>query len=473
MAADILIVDDEDDIRRLIQGILEDEGYATRQAATAEQAYQRIEERVPSLAILDIWLQQGDEDGLKILQKIKSEHPLTPVLMISGHGTIETAVNAIKLGAYDFIEKPFKTDRLLLMISRALENAQLKRENQQLRQRNDSPTDISGSSPAITNLKQMLERVGPTNSRVLITGEPGTGKDLAARVIHKMSTRANAPFLSLNCATLLPERLEIELFGSVDGIGGEPEKIGVLEQANGGTLLLDEVSDMPLETQGKIVRVLQEQKFTRVGGKEPVQVDVRILASTNRDLLQAIHDGHFRQDLYYRLSVVPIRMPSLAERVDDIAMLADYFLNQYATNNGVPRRALSDAALAAMQAYNWPGNVRQLRNTIEWIMIMNAPSNDEVRADQLPPEITGNLPEKGAAATLGQGLVLMPLRDAREQFERDYLEAQIKRFRGNISKTSQFVGMERSALHRKLKSLGIAVSDRAGEGDAEPIEKTA
>jgi two-component system nitrogen regulation response regulator NtrX len=359
------------------------------------------------------------------------------------------------------------------MISRALENAQLKRENQQLRQRSDSPTDLSGSSAAIANLKQVLERVGPTNSRVLITGEPGTGKDLAARVIHKMSTRANAPFLSLNCATLLPERLEIELFGAVDGIGGEPEKIGVLEQANGGTLLLDEVSDMPLETQGKIVRVLQEQKFTRVGGKDPVQVDVRILASTNRDLLQAIHDGHFRQDLYYRLSVVPLRMPSLAERADDIAMLADYFLNQYATNNGVPRRALSGGALAAMQAYNWPGNVRQLRNTIEWIMIMNAPSTDEVRADQLPPEITGNLPEKGAAATLGQGLVLMPLRDAREQFERDYLEAQIKRFRGNISKTSQFVGMERSALHRKLKSLGIAVSDRLGDSDSDPIEKTA
>ncbi len=474
MKKDILIVDDEDDIRRLIQGILEDEGYATRQAATAEQAYQRIAERVPGLAILDIWLQQGDEDGLKILQKIKEDHPLTPVLMISGHGTIETAVNAIKMGAYDFIEKPFKTDRLLLMISRALENAQLKRENQQLRKRSESPSDLDGSSSAVTALKQVLERVGPTNSRVLITGEPGTGKDLAARVIHKMSTRANAPFLLLNCATLLPERLEIELFGAVEGVGGEPEKTGVLEQANGGTLLLDEVSDMPLETQGKIVRVLQEQKFNRVGGTDPIQVDVRILASTNRDLLQSIHDGHFRQDLYYRLSVVPIRMPSLLERADDIPILTEYFLNQYAIQNGIPKKTLSDAAMNAMQAYGWPGNVRQLRNAIEWIMIMNAPSQEPLMISQLPPEINGGVvSDKGAKATLGQGLVSMPLRDAREQFEKEYLEAQIKRFKGNISKTSQFVGMERSALHRKLKSLGIAVSERQGDFDDDTIEKTA
>ncbi len=473
MPTEILIVDDEEDIRRLIQGILEDEGYATRQAASAEQAYARLQERVPSLAILDIWLQQGDEDGLKILSRIKQDHPFLPILMISGHGTIETAVNAIKMGAYDFIEKPFKTDRLLLMISRALENAQLKRENHQLRQRSDAPSDLTGNSQAVTALKQVLERVGPTNSRVLITGEPGTGKDLAARVIHKMSSRAAAPFMMLNCATLLPEHLEVELFGSVDGLGGEPGKTGVLEQANGGTLLLDEVSDMPLETQGKIVRVLQEQKFTRVGGKDPVQVDVRILASTNRDLLQATHDGHFRQDLYYRLSVVPIRMPSLKERADDIGLLADYFLNQYAVQNGVPRRVLSDAALSAMQLYDWPGNVRQLRNAIEWIMIMNVPSTEPVRPDQLPPEITGAKLDGTGAATLGHDLVLMPLRDAREKFEKDYLEAQIRRFHGNISKTAQFVGMERSALHRKLKLLGIAVGDRQNEGDAEPLEKLA
>lgn len=473
MTAEILIVDDEEDIRRLIQGILEDEGYTTRQAASAEQAYARLAEKTPSLIILDIWLQQGSEDGMKILARVKQDHPMVPVLMISGHGTIETAVNAIKIGAYDFIEKPFKTDRLLLMIARALETAQLRRENLALRQRSDAPSEMSGHSAAVTALQQVLARVGPTNSRVLITGEPGTGKDLAARVIHKLSMRAGGPFMLLNCATLLPERLEIELFGAVDGMNGEPGKTGVLEQAHGGTLLLDEVSDMPLETQGKIVRVLQEQKFTRVGGKDPVQVDVRILASTNRDLHQAMQDGHFRQDLFYRLSVVPIRMPSLKERAEDIPVLANYFLQQYATQNGVPARTLSDGALAAMQTYAWPGNVRQLRNVIEWVMIMNGASGDPIRADQLPPEVTGAGSARMEESVLSRELVLLPLRDAREKFERDYLAAQIKRFQGNISKTSQFVGMERSALHRKLKLLGIVVGEKQGDGDVEPLEKTA
>jgi two-component system nitrogen regulation response regulator NtrX len=473
MTAEILIVDDEEDIRRLIQGILEDEGYSVRQAATAEQAYARIAECAPSLAILDIWLQQGDEDGLKILKRIKEEHPILPVLMISGHGTIETAVSAIKMGAYDFIEKPFKTDRLLLMIARALENAQLRRENMALRQKTDSPMALTGESQAIMSLHQMLDRVGPTNSRVLITGEPGTGKDLAARVIHKISARSAGPFMLLNCATLLPERLEIELFGSVDGLHGEPGKTGVLEQANGGTLLLDEVADMPLETQGKIVRVLQEQKFTRVGGKDSIQVDVRILASTNRDLQAEMHEGNFRQDLFYRLSVVPLRMPSLRERIDDIPALADYFLHQYAVQNGVPQRTLSDGALAAMQAYDWPGNVRQLRNMIEWIMIMNAASPEPVQTMQLPPEIVGSRTMESPGRGLGPDLVLLPLREAREKFERDYLEAQVKRFQGNVSKTSQFVGMERSALHRKLKSLGISMAEKQNDGEEEHQKRTA
>jgi two-component system nitrogen regulation response regulator NtrX len=364
------------------------------------------------------------------------------------------------MGAYDFIEKPFKTDRLLLMISRALETAQLKRENQQLRKKSESPMDLTGSSAALSQLRQVLERVGPTNSRVLITGAPGTGKDLAARVIHKLSARAEGPFMMLNCATLLPERLEVELFGSIDGIHGEPGKVGVLEQAHGGTLLLDEVADMPLETQGKIVRVLQEQKFTRIGAKDPVQVDVRILASTNRDLEAAMHEGSFRQDLFYRLNVVPVRMPSLKERSDDIPELVRWFLNQYAHQNGVPVRQVSDPAMMALQAYDWPGNVRQLRNVVEWVMIMTPPSADPIRIDQLPPEITGARASGDDVRTIATPLVLMPLREARENFERDYLEAQIKRFGGNISKTAQFVGMERSALHRKLKSLGITVGDK-------------
>ena len=473
MTTDILIVDDEEDIRRLIQGILEDEGYSVRQAASPEQAHARIAEKVPSLAILDIWLKHGDEDGLKILSRLKEEHPLVPVLMISGHGTIETAVNAIKMGAYDFIEKPFKTDRLLLMISRALENARLKRENIALRQRHDSPMDLTGESAAVAMLKQVLDRVGPTNSRVLITGEPGTGKDLAARVIHRMSARASAPFMMLNCATLLPERLEVELFGSVDGIHGEPGKTGVLEQAHGGTLLLDEVADMPLETQGKIVRVLQEQKFTRVGAKDMVQVDVRILASTNRDLMQEMEEGNFRQDLFYRLNVVPIRMPSLRERLEDIPALAAYFLRQYAVQNGVPARTLSPLALAAMQAYDWPGNVRQLRNAIEWIMIMNGPGQDVISDEHLPPEITGKSAGDAPSRGMSTEMVLLPLREAREKFEKDYLEAQFRRFQGNVSKTSQFVGMERSALHRKLKSLGISLGDKQNEGEDEHQKKFA
>ena len=464
MTTDILIVDDEEDIRRLIQGILEDEGYTVRQAATVEQAQERITEKAPALAILDIWLKQGDDDGLKLLTQVKQDHPFMPVLMISGHGTIETAVNAIKLGAYDFIEKPFKTDRLLLMISRALENAQLKRENQQLKTRFDSPVALTGDSAAVHGLRQVLERVGPTNSRVLITGEPGTGKDLAARVIHKMSSRASGPFMLLNCATLLPERLEVELFGSVDGIHSEPGKTGVLEQAHGGTLLLDEVADMPLETQGKIVRVLQEQKFTRVGGKDPIQVDVRILASTNRDLQQAMHEGSFRQDLYYRLSVVPIRLPSLRERLDDLPALTNFFLNQYATANGVPVRSMSEPAMATMQSYAWPGNVRQLRNAVEWVMIMNMPSDEPIRPDQLPPEITGlSTGQTESKKAITQDLVGLPLREAREKFESRYLDAQINRFQGNISKTAQFIGMERSALHRKLKALGISVSEKQND----------
>ena len=457
MSADILIIDDEADIRMLIQGILEDEGFATRQAGNAEQAYAAVGARVPSLVILDIWLQNSEHDGMNILSRLKADHPHLPVIMISGHGTIETAVNAIKLGAYDFIEKPFKSDRLLVMIDRALENAQLKIENEALRRKTATPTDLTGSSPVVGQLRHVLERVGPTNSRVLITGEPGTGKELAARMIHRLSDRAAGPFMALNCATLLPERLEIELFGSVDGVHGEPGKIGVLEQANGGTLLLDEVADMPLETQGKIVRALQDHKVTRVGGKDPVHVDVRILASTNRDLNRAMEDGNFRQDLYYRLNVVPVQMPPLRERMADIPDLAVVFMNQYADANSLPRRVLADAAIMTLQAYHWPGNIRQLRNVMEWVMIMTGTNADEpIRPDHLPPEICGaDSTDHDGRMALSRDMVLMPLRDAREQFEKDYLEAQVERFHGNISKTAQFIGMERSALHRKLKLLVI------------------
>ncbi len=458
MSADILIVDDEASIRAMIKGILEDEGYAIRQAANSAQAYEQVKARAPQLVILDIWLQNSEHDGLQILASLKEDDPHLPVLMISGHGNIETAVTAIKQGAYDFIEKPFKSDRLLLMIERALETARLRRENEALRAKAEGPSELVGDSPVMTTLRQVLERVAQTNSRVLLTGEPGTGKDLAARAIHRLSRRADGPFMAVNCAILNPNRLESELFG-------EGSAAGVLEQANGGTLLLDEVADMPLETQGKILRVLQEQKFQRVGGQAQIEVDVRIIASSNRNLHLLMEQGHFRQDLFYRLNVVPVDLPPLRDRMQDIAALTAYFSGLFSVQAGMPTCDFSEAALAAMQAYDWPGNVRQLRNVIEWVMIMNGGATQRIKPEQLPPELS-NAEQVPSENTLSRDMIAVSLREAREMFERDYLLSQIKRFGGNISKTAQFVGMERSALHRKLKQLGINELSRH-DGDAD------
>ncbi len=454
MSADILIVDDEADIRNLIQGILEDEGYATRLAANAQDAYEAIAEKAPDLIVLDIWLRGSEDDGMEMLEKVKADDSTLPVLMISGHGTIETAVSAIKQGAYDFIEKPFKSDRLLLMIKRALETAALKRENEQLRQKSGESLDFIAESPQMETFKQMLGRAAPTNSRILLTGEPGTGKNLISRLIHKSSSRADKPFLALNCATLHPDRFEVELFG----VEGGP--VGLLEQADGGTLLLDEVSDMPLETQGKIVRVLQDQKFQRPGGDTSIEVDVRIIASTNRDLEQAVQDETFRQDLYYRLNVVPIAIPPLRDHLSDIPALANYFTGAISKQSGLPEREFSKKALSMMQGYEWPGNVRQLRNVIEWVMIMSdSDVGKDIEPDDLPPEIS-----KMDSAVLNSGpdnsFTDLPLREAREVFERNYLLSQVNRFGGNISKTAEFIGMERSAFHRKLKSLQILTTER-------------
>ena len=463
MAHDILIVDDEPDIRALIDGILADEGYEVRQAANSDQALAAFRQKRPSLVILDIWLQNSRLDGLGILEAFHREEPRVPVVMISGHGTIETAVQAIQQGAYDFIEKPFKSDRLLLIVARALEAARLKRENSELRLRSGSETELVGTSSLIAGIRNAIEKVAPTGSRVLITGPAGSGKEVAARMIHARSRRADEPLVALNCATLNPARFEEELFGVEGGADPvtQPRRQGVLERAHGGTLLLDEVADMPLETQGKIVRALQEQGFERIGGATRVKVDVRVTATTNRDLSAEIAAGRFREDLFYRLAVVPIRMPSLRERREDVPALARHFMLKSAENSGVPAREISEDAMAAMQAYDWPGNVRQLRNLVDWLLIM-APGGpaDPIRPEMLPPEVGSAAP---AMLKLDRSseIMTLPLRDARELFERQYLEAQLLRFGGNISRTANFVGMERSALHRKLKFLGVQAEDRA------------
>jgi two-component system nitrogen regulation response regulator NtrX len=463
MAHDILIVDDEADIRMLIAGILQDEGYSTREAGNSHEALARIRSRQPALVILDIWLQGSELDGIEILKIIRQEAPSLPVLMISGHGTIETAVAAIKIGAYDFIEKPFKSDRLLLLVERAIESARLKRDFEELKLRSGVDAEMIGGSVVMNHLRQAVDRVAPTGSRVLITGPAGSGKEIVARHLHARSRRVKGPFVVLNCATMRPDRLELELFGTEPGAEGPdtPRRIGTFERAHGGTLFLDEVADMPLETQGKIVRVLQEQVFERVGGSNRVEVDVRVVASSNRDLAAEIQNGRFREDLFYRLSVVPIKVPALRERRDDIPMLVRYFMGRSAQSAGLSLRELGEDAMAALQAYDWPGNVRQLKNVVDWLLIM-APGEvrDPIRADMLPAEI-GSIAPTVLKWEKGGEIMSLPLRDAREVFEREYLLAQVTRFGGNISRTAAFIGMERSALHRKLKSLGVFNGERS------------
>jgi two-component system nitrogen regulation response regulator NtrX len=466
MAAEILIVDDEPDIRDLVEGILRDEGYETRQADGSDAALAAFSQRRPSLVILDIWLQGSALDGLGILDALHAEEPQVPVVMMSGHGTIETAVTAIRNGAYDFIEKPFQSDRLLLVVQRALEAARLERENAELRLRAGPEAELTGASAVINALRSQIDKVAPTGSRVLISGAAGAGKEVAARMIHRLSRRADGPFVVLNCATLSPARFEEELFGVEGGLDAarEPRRAGVLERAHGGTLLLDEVSDMPLETQGKIVRALQEQSFQRVGGGARVRIDVRVLATTNRDLRAEIAAGRFREDLFYRLSVVPLRVPSLRERRDDVPVLARHLLARSAETSGMAARILAEDAVTALQAYDWPGNVRQLRNVMDWLLIM-APGTvaEPIRASMLPPEVAGAAPML-ASLDPAADFMALPLREARDLFETQYLQAQLLRFAGNISRTAQFVGMERSALHRKLKQLGVGGEDRANGG---------
>lgn len=458
MASDILIVDDEADIRDLISGILEDEGYETRLAKNSDEALAAVEERRPSLVILDIWLQGSKLDGLDVLDQIKKLHPELAVVIISGHGNIETAVAAIKRGAYEYIEKPFKADRLVLVTARAIEASNLRREVRVLKERSVQSEEMIGRSSAMNQLRHAIDKVAPTNSRVMIMGPSGAGKELAARVLHDNSARSEGPFVALNAAAMAPDRVEVELFGTEEGSGGA-RRVGALEEAHGGTLYIDEVADMPVETQGKILRVLVDQKFQRVGGGPTVSVDVRIVSSTGRDLQREMAAGAFREDLFHRLSVVPITVPSLVERRDDISDLIKYFVKQLTVASGLQPRRIGDDAIAVLQSHDWPGNVRQLRNNIERLLILSGGDPGAViTAEMLPEEIGIGMPVSPNGG--GEHLMSLPLRDAREIFEREYLMAQINRFGGNISRTAEFVGMERSALHRKLRSLGVATGER-------------
>ena len=458
MPSKILVVDDENDIRRLISEILSDEGYEPIEAASSEEALEVLECEALDLMILDIWLEGSELDGIELLKKTHNLTPELPIIMISGHGDIETAVNTIKLGAYDFIEKPFETDRILVMIERALDAVALRKENAELRRKRDSSIDLVGVSSAINETRILIDRVAQMESRLLISGPPGVGKEVVARLIHNKSKRQGKSFVVMNCATMAPERMEEELFGVEVNTDGDRSSQGIFEQANGGTLLLDEVSDMPLVTQGKIARVLQEQTFNRVGGTTSINVDVRVLATTNKNLLEMIDLGSFREDLFYRLNVVPINLLPLKQRPTDVSHLAEYFMNRASEETGIPARKIGEDAMAVLRGYDWPGNARQLRNVIEWLLIMvNGSMDQTITKKMLPPEVLSQSP-RSVNLDKDTEIMSMPLRNARELFEREYLKSQVDRFDGNVSKTARFVGMERSALHRKLKSLGIITS---------------
>lgn len=466
--SDILIVDDEADIRSLVGDILRDEGHATREAEDADGALAAVDASAPDLIILDIWLQGSRLDGIEVLKAVKRDNPDIPVVIISGHGNIEIAVAAIKQGAYDFIEKPFNTDQLLVVVQRALEAGRLRRENAALRASESREHQMVGVSSAMQTLRGQLERVARTASRVVLTGPPGAGKEVAARYIHANSSRAAGAFVVSNAATIEPHMMEDVLFGRARD-DGRVEK-GLFDRAHGGTLFFDEVAEMPLGTQAKILRILLDQSFSRAGGGEIVRVDVRLISGTTRDLKTEIAEGRFREDLYHRLNVVPIDVPPLDARREDIPELAQHFVEAISGQQGLMRRRFTAEAMAAMQTFSWPGNVRQLRNMVERLMILGGEGEDILTEELLGAgEAQGG--ELGGRISAMQ--VGLPLREARELFERDYLIAQINRFGGNISKTASFIGMERSALHRKLKSLSVTTATLGGARIAKIEDETA
>ena len=451
MALDILVVDDERDIRELVAGVLSDEGYECRTAGDSTAALAAIDERRPSVVLLDVWLHGSPMDGLEVLDAIKAREPEVPVIIFSGHGNIDTAVSAVSRGAMDFSEKPFESERLLHLVGRATETERLRRENTRLRQGFAPGEEFNGNSALINQVRATLKRVAGTGSRVMINGPAGAGKEVAARLLHSWSLRADSAFVIVNSARITPERFEQELFG--EEVDGKLERPGLLELADGGTLYLDEVADMPLSTQARILRVLTEQSFVRVGGNRQIGVDVRVVSSTSRDLQEEMDEKRFREDLFYRLNVVPVTIPSLSERRDDIPALAELFFTRYASEQAVPPPSIGEEAMAALQAYDWPGNVRQLRNVVERTIILTPRENlEQIEVDMLPEEVLGG--KLGGNGGVG-AMMGAPLREARENFEREYLTVQIRRFSGNISKTATFIGMERSALHRKLKLLGM------------------
>ncbi|MDG1418283.1 MAG: sigma-54 dependent transcriptional regulator [Maricaulis sp.] len=458
MARDILIVDDEADIRELIAGLLEDDGYETRSAADADGALDQIRARKPSLVVLDVWLQGSRLDGIELLDEFQKIDPTMPVIVISGHGKIETAVAAIQKGAYDFLEKPFKSDKLLLTVERGLETSRLRQENAQLRARTEVENSLIGSSSGIAQVRQLIDRVAPTNSRILIEGPSGAGKEMVARLIHEKSPRAKAGFVAVSAPGMSPDRVEEELFGQ-ENTDGSIKHVGLLERAHGGTLFLDEIADMHKETQSKLLRMLVEQRFRRIDGASDVKVDVRVISSSAKDLRGRIAEGRFREDLYHRLAVVPVTVPALAERREDIPGLVEHFVARLTGAAGFAERKIGSDVMAALQAHTWPGNVRQLRNNVERLLILASGDADSVISlASLPSEVVARDTQDGGFDS--EKMIALSLRDARENFEREYLTAQIDRFGGNISRTAAFIGMERSALHRKLKSLGVGNASR-------------
>ena len=469
MSASILVVDDEEAILSSLSSILEDEGYDVSVAKSGVEALKIYTTDPPNLMILDIWM--PEMDGLETLKRVKELVPTAQVMVMSGHGSIETAVKAIKLGAYDYIEKPLSLENVTLRVKHALEQFRLEEENRTLRTTVQRKFELVGQSPAMQQLRQLIDTAGPTNSRVLIGGENGTGKELVARAIHQQSARADRPFVAVNCAAIPETLIESELFGHEKGSfsGATSMKRGQFEQADGGTLFLDEIGDMSLNTQAKVLRALQEQQFTRVGGTKLLKVDVRVLAASNKDLLKEIEKGTFREDLYYRLNVVPIVVPPLRGRREDIPLLIRHFMKLHAEEQGLRTKEITPEAMNVFQQYEWPGNIRELRNLIERLMIMvPGPVIDTAQAN-LSLQVKSSAgaaqaPSAGAAAPAVSPLFTQPfdsLRDARNAFEKEYIARKLREHHWNISRTAEDLKIERSHLHRKIKLLDVEMRPEA------------